>query len=437
MSSPSAALTDASKLKKANTEIGFKLTQESRPLSFVGQKIHNTLVCLAQKGKKGAFPCVVKHEIPNSDLYWWSALDDVIFGANIAKDGSGSRMEKVESYLKQLKGVQVDRRHVGENTIWELHSIIGDVMVVNSASPKRGQRGGTLLIGWNFGEVLERHILDPERNYTWLALKYQGKLPNSAALNLWEYCKQFESFVRFPGDAPQVKLSIDEWDAILRPGREAPIEYKYFRRDVFNKAVDAVNSVTDISLEVEASKSPGSRVTDQIRVIISKNPQANLELPALPGIDLILLENLEAIGVPEAVAVKLIEKEGEEKVKAALSVVTARQANTKLTPLENPGAYFRKALDQDYAAGEKTKKTIAEKKAVIGEQKYKALKEQSEGESKKRNNIQLPEGDDLVACWATFKVSPIGKTFKLPDSYAEASTRQQKAFDGWLASQAA
>jgi hypothetical protein len=212
------------------------------------------------------------------------------------------------------------------------------------------------------------------------------------------------------------------WWKILTGASEgaSPPEYKYFKRDVIKKAVDEINSVTDLRIELIEFKE--GRWVKELQFAVELNKQSAFDLDP-PPIDNALLSRITALGVSTAEAEKLIQRYGEEDLRNNLEVVEERLAKTTLPELESPAAYLKSALKNQYGAGRKAQNDAVEIKAqktAETEARRKATLEAEDGlrrsqASEARNrfeNLLTAEQDKLLATFEEMLKGPSLTSFR-------------------------
>lgn len=424
------------KVMRANPDIGYRIKRGA--LGFINRKIYNSFVYRAQKAgqeAKGVLPYPLTIEMReyleragvDVKQYWWMPItdlaDDVTAKQEEGVDVSRMRVDRVRNYLLDLKSVVVERNAVG----WEVDSIIGSARIINNVSPNLSQKGGYLMVGWNFPQSIERQILQPDE-YTRMSLYYQGLLKTEQALCLYEICKREVCRQENSGRGTVVIESMpwEEWYTRLvgEPGGPT-MEYKAWKRRIKGSLLE-INGITDLDVSLIEGKRPGTKVVDTWKFVIELKPQQVLELEGRPVVDLGLLADLENLGVSPLLSERLLEEHGEEKARKALEYTTAQQ---RLTKVNNPAAYFKRALLENYADAAQKQTEAKKKRAAESGAEYEALKNSS-GD---KTEVVLPEGEELDNRWAEFCVSLPGKMFKqLPSSFGGANNRQIEAFKGWL-----
>lgn len=423
-------------LRKPNHDIGFRI--RAGEMGFLSRKIYNSLVYRAQragKSGKGKLPFPLEYDLAAHvavDDYWWIPLSDVMSDAS-----SGSRNHaRVKEFFIGLMGVVVDRNVSG----WEAFHILEGAKIYGTKSPAGGVKGDRLIIGWAFPRAtveiaedgtklsLEDKLIKPDE-YTSLSLYYQSILKTEAALSLYEMCRRF---VTNPSKLTS-RMPWDEWQLRMVTAQDrSPTAYKEFKRYFLTPAMREINNSTDINVTlIEHRAETRGRPVESIQFLVELNVQGQLEIgdgPVIPSV----ISDLEAVGCSLAAAEKLLAMHGEEKVIANLKYMHERIRNSSMPAISSPMSYLKRALSEDFAAGEAAKKKTIAAKNKASAAALESLKAQSPQEF---SNASLPNGEALVEAWHEYLSSPQSKLFKaLPANFDDASTKVQGAFAGWWAS---
>ncbi len=334
-------------VRKHNTEIGYRV--QSGHLSLLSRKMINVLLYYAQR---------MRGEEDAEGKYWVDV-------AKIVKDAKfNSRdYELLRESLDELQSVKIIRPTenggITSDVLIPSFTLDNTVHGTNEALPTgQKKRGGKLIVGFSLPVGVKELLLNPRSNYTVLPINYVASLRTIGGLVLYEITKRYST-------NPSGVTNRETWQwwwKILTGAAEGatPPEYKYFKRDVIKKAVDEINTVTDLRIELIEFKE-GRWVKDlQFTVELAKQGSFDLDPPP---IDNTLLSRITSLGVSTTEAEKLISKHGEEALKANLEVVEERLSKPNLPLLDSPAAYLKTALKNGYGDGRKAMKDVAAKKA--------------------------------------------------------------------------
>ena len=411
-------------VRKHNTEIGYRV--QSGHLSLLSRKLINVLLYYAQR---------MRGEEDNEGKYWVEV-------SKIVKDAKfNSRdYELLRESLDELQSVKIIRPTenggITSDVLIPSFTLDNTVHGTNESRPTgQKRRGGKLIVGFSLPVGVKELLLNPRSNYTVLPIVYVASLRTIGGLVLYEITKRYST-------NPSGVTNRETWQwwwKILTGAAEgsAPPEYKYFKRDVIKKAVDEINTVTDLRIELIEFKE--GRWVKELQFTVELSKQSAFDLDP-PPIDNALLSRITALGVSTAEAEKLIQKHGEDDLRNNLAVVEERLAKTSLPELESPAAYLKTALKNQYGAGRKAKIEAVElkaKKTAEAEAKRKATVEAEDGLRRSQANEARDQFDNLPpaeqeALLATFEETLKGPTLA---SFRKSGLKTQLVsgtFNNWL-----
>lgn len=414
----------AREVRKHNTEIGYRV--QSGHLSLLSRKMINVLLYYAQR---------MRGEEDAEGKYWVEV-------SKIVKDAKfNSRdYELLRESLDELQSVKIIRQteNGGITSDVLIPSFTIDNMVHSSnesLSTGQKKRGGKLIVGFSLPVGVKELLLNPKSNYTVLPINYVASLRTIGGLVLYEITKRYST-------NPSGVTNRETWQwwwRILTGAAEGAThpEYKYFKRDVIKKAVDEINSVTDLRIELIEFKE-GRWVKDlQFTVELAKQGSFDLDPPP---IDNTLLSRITALGVSTSEAEKLISKHGEEELKANLEVVEERVSKPNLPQLDSPAAYLKTALKNRYGDGRKAQKEASTKQAEKVAKKVAEANAAVEEEQNLRRSLANEARDRFDALSEPEQQELLGRfteTLKGPalTSYRKSGLKTQlvsATFNGWL-----
>ena len=404
-------------VRKHNTEIGYRV--QSGHLSLLSRKLINVLLYYAQR---------MRGEEDNEGKYWVEV-------SKIVKDAKFNSRD-YELLRESLDALDQAPVRTAPAKASGARVVYNTVHGTNESLPTgQKRRGGKLIVGFSLPVGVKELLLNPRSNYTVLPIVYVASLRTIGGLVLYEITKRYST-------NPSGVTNRETWQwwwKILTGAAEgsAPPEYKYFKRDVIKKAVDEINTVTDLRIELIEFKE--GRWVKELQFTVELSKQSAFDLDP-PPIDNALLSRITALGVSTAEAEKLIQKHGEDDLRNNLAVVEERLAKTSLPELESPAAYLKTALKNQYGAGRKAKIEAVElkaKKTAEAEAKRKATVEAEDGLRRSQANEARDQFDNLPpaeqeALLATFEETLKGPTLA---SFRKSGLKTQLVsgtFNNWL-----
>ena len=355
--------SDSRIVRKNNNEIGYRI--KSGHLSLIARKMFNILIWYAQdmRGKEDA------------DGRWCVPVASLIKDARF----NSNNYDLLRSCLDELQEVRVIRpRFSGGLTSevlipsYTLDNVSHSANELSASGEKK--RGGFLMLWFMLPPELKSQLLNPEQ-YTRLPIAYMVMIRTVPGFNLYEICRRY---VSNPGKITH-RASWQDWWRILTGSTEdaEPPDYKYAKRDVFKRAIDDVNAVSDI--EVGLIEFKAGKFVQDIQFSVNLKRQSNLNIEP-PPIDSTLLAKVTGLGITAQEAERLVAKHSEKEILETLALIAARAAKSHLPALNSPAAFFKRALKDGYAksaaiATEANKKQTAEKRAI--EQKQETAEAES------------------------------------------------------------
>ncbi len=320
--------------RKANDSIGLRVVEGQ--FSLLSRKLYNVFISTAQKQQRPGVNAPIDE--PSAESYFWIALQDVVKDTKY----NSNDYETLKEHANELQNIRVE----AESTkMWTSERLLSGVKIYNSKGLK--SKGGTVWLGFSFPPEVMHMVLKPTI-YTKFSLWYQTQLRTASSLALYEVCRRYAS-------SPSHLTNRDKWErwyytitGTVTTDVNLP-EYKYFKRDHLMKSVTEINAITDIEIELLEFKE-GRKVAD-IQFKVYQKAQSSFELPAIPIINMEMIERIMALGISKDEATAIYTSYDEQVVLAHLHLVESRQKNTRAGPLESAAAYFKTAIKKGYANG--------------------------------------------------------------------------------------
>jgi len=187
-------------------------------------------------------------------------------------------------------------------------------------------------------------MMNPEI-YAMIDMNIVRRFRRAPSLAIWEFCIRFEKI----GLTAEVPWE-DFRDMVLGESGESKTcktyqEYKFFKSKILNPSVAEINAASNHVVALVESK-VGRRVTT-VRFSIQRKALAEDEVNDDRMLEII--SDLVKFGVPASEAKKFSKTYRFEAIKGALEYTRKRLGDKNLPKLENPPAYFRQALVNQYA----------------------------------------------------------------------------------------
>lgn len=387
-------------------------------LTLITRKLFNVLICIAQEQKASNDGST--YSVPLARL-----RDD--FGIDVSH----------VSYLKeQLKNmmttvIEWDAFTGNKKVDWVAHAMVSWARITNN------------VLSYSFVDVHRNHLLSPDI-YQKLDLLLMNKFLSMGALALYENTVRYRNNNGGNPKAPGLTISKpwQKWRELLSQypvEKDDAYEFKYWKRDVLMPAIQQVNSVSDITLELIAKKS-GKFITS-LQFAVHKKVQAVLPLESFEEIDYELVSTLKRMGFSHETAQQLCVNYGEEKVIAAIAATNKRVASKRLAPVTSVDKYIEHLLRNDLikpAAEDRTEEGQEEKPAAKSRssesplekarQKMKLFRQQQEQEK-----FKALTAEEQGVLFAEFRREHAAKTKSIRKWSLESKTVATTFYD-WLES---
>lgn len=335
--------------RKANDSIGLRVLEGK--FSLLSRKIYNIFINKAQElGIPGR---ETPPGYPGGADYFWIRMREVIKSAEF----DSNNYELIKETAQELLDIKV----VAEtDKMWTSERLLAGAKIYNTKGLR--SQGGEVWIGFAFPPEVMQMVLNPN-TYTKFSLRFQTALRGNGSLGLYEIARRYAT-------SPSHLTYRDSWQRWYQAITGTPItetlpEYKYFKRDTLKKAIEEINSVTDIKVElIEHSK--GRKVVDlQFKVDLAT--QTPLDLAAPPPIDPLLIERIMRFGISKDDARDLYLSYDERTILDHIELTEERISNKKLLPVDSPAGYFKSALKSGYAKAAHVAKPLKTKAAPPAE----------------------------------------------------------------------
>ena len=269
--------------------------------------------------------------------------------------------KKIKLSLQKLQTTLIEWDIGGTSNVYGISYLnFSSVQMLGKVTFKDG------IITYSYDDEL-KEILHTPALYQKISIAQQNKLRSTYGINLWENC------LRFIKVGSTGFLPVNDWRKILGAKSKSYDAFKLFNSKVLKPAIDEVNKVTDIQVEL-ITKKTGRKVTE-IGFKVSSTPKVTKNL---------LKEHVEQIkkspefkallnyGVDELKAKVFIKDYGCEYIQEKIRFLKS-QAN-----IVNPPAFLIRAIQGDW----KTPEQIANNEHEAKKMKQVNLEQKAEEERK-------------------------------------------------------
>jgi phage host-nuclease inhibitor protein Gam len=250
--------------------------------------------------------------------------------------------ERVKKMLRALVSTVVEWQSPSDGEVerWDACGMLAHVALIKHTN-------GTLELEWAFAKYVRDALLSPER-FARISLEYNGELKRHSAIVLMEICSRYI-------DNPGRLTARQEWvwwrpvltgkPDFLKKTKKAP-EYRYFKRDVLEPAIEEINRLTHLEVGLVEHKASDNKTVLEIQFSVKrKRPEADSDVRPAPA-NLQLLEQAIAAGLKEHQADELHGEYGEAGLVWGLEQVKNRLAmpSSKVGEVGNVFAWLRTRL---------------------------------------------------------------------------------------------
>ena len=326
------AEADGEVLLKHVNAIALMPTVGGRRISVLGRKIFNVLLYRSQEeGERDEYEARL-HEI----------LEGAAYNSNDTTP--------IRKILRELMSTTVEWQSPsnGEIETWDACNLL------SGAGTTKDKRTKAVTVRWRFDSKVRAQLLSPDR-YARLSLEAITQLSTHSAMALYEICARYV-------DNPGHKTARQHW-RWWRPvltgfaSDDSKAEYRFFKRDVLNKAVAEINACTNLEVRGPVEfKERDNRTISDIQFEVRLKDRAPTEQRNAPLIN-VVVDDLPIIGrainagVKQFEAEALIHKFGPGLFAAGVVELEnrVRMPSEKISLVLRPGGWLRAYLTK--AAG--------------------------------------------------------------------------------------
>jgi plasmid replication initiation protein len=205
-------------------------------------------------------------------------------------------------------------------------------------------------IRFEINSEIRDQVTNPEV-YALIDMRVMRRFRRASSLVIWEMCVRYEGV----GQTPKIPwenmrdmilgLSVDPKKGVAE-GKQTYQEYKYFKAKILKPAREEINAESEHHIEILEERI-GKRIsTVQFKVTRKELPED--QQPKVDELDAIIAQ-MVAINVPKSEATRLAKRHTIEQVTQALDYTRKRIDDPNLPRVKRPAAYFRQALQNEYA----------------------------------------------------------------------------------------
>lgn len=325
-------------------------------------------------------------------------------------------------YFKWLAGYDSTNHKYLKQTIRGVQQTLIDIQIENEDTDTTREQWASIPyineVYFTGGKVyftvpksLRKQLQQP-KSFTYLSLRISNAFTSEYAHNLYERC----SAAHFQGCTPW--WSIEEFRQITNTVELSSYdEFKTLKRKVIQPAIDQINELSDIFIELETRSITGSKKIGWLRFVIDKNIHGKLVLTKPLDEDTFQILR-EEFGLSPNEISDISQNYDYDYIRSKIDFTRHRieQAEKKSTGrIEYPGRYFIKALKEDLTLPKATKVAVAEQATIQLqlEQSTQAVAEASQAKTDRVTEyLQSATADQLEALLDGFRKSQFFAPFR-------------------------
>ena len=298
-----------------------------RRISMLGRKLFNILLYRSQgDGEREEYEARMHEVLADSDY-------------------SGNNTAHVKNVLRELMSTTVEWQSPSQHDIeiWDACNLL------SGSGLTKDKRTGGLTIRWRFDSKIREKLLSPDR-YARLSLEAITQLSSHSSMALYEICARYV-------DNPSHKTTRQHWrwwHPVLSGivNENSKLEYRFFKRDVINKAVAEINALTNIDVKGPIEyKEKDNRTVSDIQFEVRVKGRTTNQLSLLVGVE---TENLPIIGrginigVKQYEMVNLLQKHSPSTLEKAVDTLEKRvnMPTDKVVPVLKPGSWLKAHIER-------------------------------------------------------------------------------------------
>lgn len=356
----------------------FQTPDVPRPYKKAVQVVHSkprAPLSLVQRKVSNAWLKNAVQTSPDEDGFWSLRIADL--AEDIGFD-SNNREYLRDSALELMRIVfEWDVvASVGKRVKWNASVLFPDVQMTSEH------------IRYRISTQLREQVLNPDM-YAMIDMNIVKKFRKAPSLAIYEFCVRFERIGR-TAEIPWETFR----DMVLGESSESKsyLEYKYFKQKVLKPSIAEVNAQADMQIELKETLE-GRRIRNLSFEVVKTGPP-QLEVVIDDERVMVLVGEMVKIGLLQSEAKRLVGNYSVDELTAALEFLKRRISDKRAAPVENPAAYLRQALKNNWAIVDanispgKTKAPAASKTS-----KADKLLEQYMAEQLKQSDLYFKELD--------------------------------------------
>ena len=327
-------------LRKPNATL--VMIPKAGKLTAIERKLLNSIL-LSSVQQLGAYRALHGHDPVNT--YYYSALaDELLDPIEIGKSNLKSALRKHVLALRRAE-INWEAPDAKSGTIWSNLSMLSQA--------KFELRNGCLYVLWALPPEINKALSDSQDfPFTKLDLEKISRLKSYTAVALYEICARYRNNYLKGGDGECLtSVNPPEWwvDALTNTipktnketGKPMRREWRKVKNEAVVKAIEEINTETDLNLEIKEKKI--GKAISTVQFIVR---QKKLEPRELESSHFELIKLAIRLGLTEKQIESGIAQTSVEQVSLGLAKLEVRIKNQDLKPIDNIGRYFNSIINE-------------------------------------------------------------------------------------------
>ena len=343
--------SDDTLLKHVNA-VALMPVQGGRRISLLGRRLFNVLLHRSQEeGYREEYEARL-HEVINDAEY------------------SSKDTTPLKKILKELMSTTVEWQSPssGEIETWDACNLL------SGSGITKDKRTGAVTIRWRFDSKVQHQLLSPDR-YARLSIEAITQLSSHASMALYEICARYV-------DNPGHKTARQHWrwwKPVLTgvSGDDSKSEYRFFKRDVLNRAIAEINERTNIEVKgpIEHKERDNKTVAEiQFEVWIKGHASTHDNRKPLHDVtpdDLPIIGRAISAGLKQEEAERLLRKHGRSPLTSAVEDLETRlqMPSDVVGEVRKPSSWLKENLERKAKRAKATANMPSTKKISAEEMK--------------------------------------------------------------------
>ena len=334
--SSSAVEGESGTLRKPH-EMIVMMPRSARSITAMGRRVYNVMLYIAQTRLSAL------EAMPPADYLFEAPLQTILRTSGSSSDDR----TVVKRYIREMLNMEVDWESTspGDGIKYKGFSLLSEAVIE--------VRNGENWVSWSYPPTIMSALRQPPL-WAEIDLQILATLPSYESIALFEICARYRNN---PGGRTS-RMPVSWWlDALSRTTSEKR-EWRKFKNERVNKAVEEINRLTD--LEIELVEHRQGRAVSEIQFIVRNRQRKRAVEERAEPVDVSMVITAEKLKISQTKLFSLVDQFGEEAVQSGLLAVERRVSKTELRAVENTYSYLRSILRSGDAVAETGVTTAAD-----------------------------------------------------------------------------